>query len=72
MAKWCIVLPLTMHVFPNFYFSHNGELVAITEIVFHCVNLRGAGDVSMCIFCTWCHDGGGEIAGVFFLKWWWL
>ena len=50
MAKRCIVLLLTMHVFSCFYFSHGGGLVAITEFVFHCVNLRGAGDVSICIF----------------------
>ena len=34
--------------------------MAITEFEFHCVNLCGAGDVSMGIFCTWCCDGGGE------------
>ena len=60
MAKQCIVLLLTMHVFSCFYFSHGGGLVAITEFVFHCVNLRGVGDFTMCIFCTRCHDGGGE------------
>ena len=43
------MLLLTMHVFPDFYFSHSGGL-AVIEFVFHCVNLRGAGDVSMCIF----------------------
>ena len=50
MAKWCIVLLLTVHVFSDFYISHGGRLVAINEFVFHCVNLRGSGDVSMCIF----------------------
>ena len=50
MAKRCIVLLLAMHVFSDFYFSHGGGLVVITEFVFHSVNLRGAGDVSMCIF----------------------
>ena len=41
--------------------------MAITDFVFHGINLRGAGDASMCIFfCTWCRDGGGEESiGVF-------
>ena len=50
MAKHCIVLLLTMHVFSDFCFSHGDGLVAITEFVFHCVNLCGAGDDSMWIF----------------------
>ena len=50
MAKWCIVLHLTMHAFSDFYFSHGGGLVAITVFVFLCVNLHGADDVSVCIF----------------------
>ena len=39
-----------MHVFFNYFFSHGAGLVAITEFVSHCVNLRGVGDVSLCIF----------------------
>ena len=68
MAKQCIMLFLTMHFFPDFYFSHGGGLVMITEFVFHCVNLCGAGNVSMYIFCTWCRNGGSENSvSVFFL-----
>ena len=50
MAKQCIALLLTMHVFSDFYFSHGGGLVVISEFVFHCINLCGAGDLPMCIF----------------------
>ena len=41
--------------------------MTITEFVFHCVNLCGAGEVSMCIFCTWCRNSGGEnsVSGFF-------
>ena len=61
MAKWCIVLLLTKHVFSDFFLSHGVVLVAITEFVFHCDHLHGAGEVSMCTFyCTRCRDGGGE------------
>ena len=59
IAKWCIVLLLTMHVFSDFYFLHGDGQVAITEFVFHCVNLRSTGDVSMC-------SGGGEDNLIFF------
>ena len=34
----CVALLLTTYVFSDFYFSHGGGLVAITEFVFHCVN----------------------------------
>ena len=35
--------------------------MAITEFVFHCDHLHGAGEVSMLtFFCTQCRDGGGE------------
>ena len=43
----------------DFYFSHGGGLVEITEFVFHCVNLRGAGDVSMCIIVV---RGAGDVS----------
>ena len=50
MAKRCIVLLLTKHVFSDFFLSHGVVLVAITEFVFHCDHLHGAGEVSMCTF----------------------
>ena len=38
MAKRCIPLLMTMHVFSDFYYPHTSGLEAITEFVSHCVN----------------------------------
>ena len=45
-----------------FFLSHDG-LEAITAFIFHCVNLRGADDFSMCIFFV---RGGVDSVGFFF------